>query len=80
MIIVFGSTVFFLYDNFYNTLAQVRVVYILRNQVAFDMVDIDLWNKVTQKYIDKKIPFIKNEKTFTDPFKPLVKNVETNEE
>lgn len=72
IILGLGISIFFLYDNFYQTLTQARVVYILKSQVAFETVDMSLWNKVIQNFQNKKTPHFKEGILKTDPFAPLV--------
>ena len=79
-ILSLGMTTWFLYDNFYRTLIQAKVIYVLRNQVTFEAIDINLWNKILQKFQDKKISQIKEDTKIPDPFSELVEVVEIKEE
>ena len=53
-ILILGISFCFLYNNFYQTLIQARIIYILKNQVAFESVNMQLWDKVTQNLENKK--------------------------
>lgn len=46
--------IYFLYRNFYQTIAQIKVVYILRTQVALNQVDVPLYKNVTAAWENKK--------------------------
>ncbi len=72
-IISLGMTAMFLYDNFYRTLIQAQVVYILRNQVALEVVDSALWDKVLKNFRYKKTSQIQENTKIPDPFSPLTK-------
>ncbi len=72
LILGLGISLFFLYDNFYNTLAQARVVYILKSQVAFETIDMALWQKIIQNYQNKKTPYFMTGVLKIDPFAPLI--------
>ena len=71
-VVALGGVVFFLYNNFYQTLTQAKVVYVLRSQVAFEIVDMDLWHKVLKNFQDKKTPRVEEGKIIDDPFGELV--------
>ncbi|HOY56254.1 MAG TPA: hypothetical protein PLH37_02405 [bacterium] len=64
----FGATIFFLYTYFYQAIAQVQTVYMLRSQVSFEIVDLNLWQKVKQNLDYKKTPAIKTDETIRNPF------------
>lgn len=71
LLVGFGGSIYFLYKYFYQTIAQVRVVSILRNQVALNQVNVPLYQKVLtaldlKKQFDDSV--LNNMK---DPFQPL---------
>ncbi|MBU4360344.1 hypothetical protein L6278_00235 [Candidatus Parcubacteria bacterium] len=67
-ILALGISFWFLYNNFYQTLTQARIVYVLKNQVAFEAVDMKLWNKITSVLKDKKKSALLTEEKLADPF------------
>ncbi len=54
MFILLLGLIYFLYRNFYQTIAQIKVVYILRTQVALNQVDVLLYKNVTAAWENKK--------------------------
>lgn len=65
-----------MYENFYGSLVQARVVYVLKSQVAFKVVDIYLWNKVQRAFENKKTLKIEEGAIIPDPFSPLIEVTE----
>jgi len=49
-------TVFFLYNNFYQSLNDVRILTTLKNQVATKTVDIKTWETISRRLAEKKQP------------------------
>lgn len=49
-------TVFFLYNNFFQSLNDVRILTTLKNQVATKAVDIKTWKTVSRRLEEKKQP------------------------
>lgn len=70
-LLTLGIALFFLYNNFYQTLSQARVVYVLKNQVSFEPVNIKLWEKVLLNLENKKKSNIGVDTLMTDPFIPF---------
>ncbi|GEM_PF-2888650 len=64
----FGATIFFLYIYFYQAIAQIQTVYMLRSQVSFEIVDSNLWQKVKQNLDYKKTPALKTNENIKNPF------------
>ena len=67
-----GVTVYFLYDNLYNTLAQAKVVYVLKSQVAYKIIDTTLWTKVEDSLNKKKTLHLTATTLVADPFIPFI--------
>lgn len=67
-ILVLCISSWFLYNNFYQTLAQAQVVYVLKNQVAFELVNMKLWNQITSALKNKKTSVLSIEENLNDPF------------
>jgi len=71
----------FLYRYFYQTIAQVKVVVILRNQVALAQVDMPLYRQVFNAWEAKKKFDPKSIEGLKDPFnilpevKPVIEEV-----
>ena len=74
-ILALGVSAWFLYNNFYQTLTQAQIVYVLKNQVAFESIDMKLWNKITFALKDKKTSVLSTEENLKDHFVPFI-NVE----
>jgi hypothetical protein len=53
MVVFLGLTVSFLYLNFYETITQARVIYNLKNQVDFELIDVHLYNQINQNLANK---------------------------
>ena len=73
---VLASCMVFLYQQFYETIAEVKVVHILQSQISLSQVDLPLYQTVTQSLNDKMKtdptllqnlpdPFIANQKPGT---------------
>ncbi len=56
VLLLFGfiSTIFFLYQYFYQTIAQVKVVSILKSQISLNQVNLPLYEKVINDWENKK--------------------------
>ncbi|MDP3986326.1 MAG: hypothetical protein U1C53_02780 [Candidatus Veblenbacteria bacterium] len=67
----FAFTISFLYQYFYQTIAQVKVVSILRNQVALNQVNLPLYQKVLNAWEIKKQFDPSALEGLRDSFKPL---------
>lgn len=61
----------FLYSNFFETLAQARVVIVLRNQLAISQIDVPLYQQVIAKIKSKKEFDSAVLATLKDPFQPV---------
>src|SRR3989338_570023 len=71
LLIIFGLTIIFLYQFFYQTVAQVKVVSILKNQVALNQVNVPLYQKVLNAWESKKQFNSSTLDNIGAPFKPL---------
>src|SRR3990167_8966186 len=71
LLAIFAFTISFLYQYFYQTIAQVKVVSILRNQVALNQVNLPLYQKVLNAWETKKKFTPSALEDLRDPFKPL---------
>lgn len=71
LLITFGLTINFLYEYFYQTIAQVKVVGILRNQVALNQINAPLYQKVLTAWESKKQFDETKLQGLNDPFRPL---------
>lgn len=67
----FSLTIGFLYKYFYETIAQVKVVSILKNQVALNQVNVPLYEKVLNAWDAKKQFNPSALDNIRDPFQPL---------
>ncbi len=67
-ILILGGGFFFLYENFYQTMVQAKIVYVLKNQVAFDTIDINLWEKVSKNHQQKTYSELEKINELVDPF------------
>ncbi len=54
VILAIGYTAWFLYYNFYQTLGHEQQIILLRKEVALDMVDMPLYNRVKEKMAEKQ--------------------------
>lgn len=72
VVLAIGITLFFLYEYFYRTLIQAKVVYVLKSQVAYKIIDTHLWNQVKTKFDNKKTSKINSDVIVFDPFKGFV--------
>ncbi len=72
-ILMLSASFYFLYNNFYQTLIQAKIIYVLKSQVAFESVNIELWDKVAQNLENKKISILSTEKKLNNPFVEFVK-------
>ncbi|MBI5465874.1 MAG: hypothetical protein HY974_01140 [Candidatus Kerfeldbacteria bacterium] len=61
----------FLYRYFYQTIAQVKIVVILRGQVALAQVDMSLYRQVFNAWEAKKKFDPQSTEGLRDPFNPL---------
>ncbi len=71
LIALLGWTTYFLYNYFYQTISQVKVVTILRSQIALHQVDLPLYQEIVAALEAKKKFDPEVLKTVNDPFKPL---------
>lgn len=63
----------FLHRNFYQTIAQLRIVSVLQNQVAFNQVNLTLYQSVFSSWENKKKFDPTVLEGFRDPFQALAK-------
>ena len=54
LLVAFGFTIYFLYQYFYQSIAQAKVVSILKNQVTLNQVNMPLYQKVLNAWEIKK--------------------------
>lgn len=71
LIACFGLSISFLYKYFYQTIAQVKVVSILKNQVALNQVNVPLYEKVLNAWDAKKQFNHSDLENIKDPFQPI---------
>lgn len=64
-------SVIFLHRHFYQTIAQLRVVSVLQNQVAFNQVNLTLYKEVFSAWEKKKQFDPASLEGFHDPFQSL---------
>lgn len=67
---IFGLTVFFLYNNFYETITQAKTVYVLKNQVALEVADVHLYDQIKINLTDKKSLGSFELRDLNNPFAP----------
>lgn len=76
MVVFLGLTVSFLYLNFYETITQARVIYNLKNQVDFELIDVHLYNQINQNLANKNSLLDLKVRELNNPFaktiEPLV--------
>lgn len=65
VILIFVSV--FLYENFYQTIAQTKEILVLREKVALDTVNMDKFNSIMDKLARKTAP--KELKNIGSPFR-----------
>ena len=66
-----GFNAFFLYNEFYKTMTEAEVVYMLSSQVSFEIVNINLWEKIEENIKYKKTPAFTGEEILNNPFADL---------
>ncbi len=54
LFVVLAICVVFLYQEFYQTIAQAKVVYILQSQISLSRVDVPLYQSIFQNLEEKK--------------------------
>jgi hypothetical protein len=57
----------FLYDNFYKAVNDARVLTTIKSQVALEVVDMELWDKINKEFEWKKQPLAEKE-IINNPF------------
>jgi len=67
-IILFSWLAFFIYQNLYVTASDIKVLYMLKSQVAQEMVDMEAWNKIN-KEIKWKQQLLVDTTLLNNPFK-----------
>jgi len=72
ILLTFGFNVVFLYNNFYKTITQVEIVYMLNSQVSFEIIDINLWDDIEKTIEHKKTPVLEPEEILKNPFASLI--------
>lgn len=68
IILALGLNMVFLYNDFYKTVAQVEIVYMLSSQVSFEVVDINLWNDIEKNIEYKKTSVLQTNEILNNPF------------
>lgn len=71
LLVLFVLTIIFLYQYFYQTIAQAKVVSILKNQVALNQVNMPLYQKVFNAWDAKKQFDPSALENIRDTFRPL---------
>lgn len=66
-----SALLMFLYQYFYQTISQARVVSVLRNQLAISQINIPLYQEVLAKIQSKKVFDAAALTALKDPFQPL---------
>lgn len=69
----------FLYYNFYQTIAQVKVVYILRSQVSLTQINLPLYEQVSDRLTAKQTPDIDIAEIKNNPFTSLPGSTDKND-
>lgn len=67
-IIIFLWLAFFMYQNFYVTIGDIKVLSILKNQVTQEMVNIQTWDEV-KKELEWKKQILADTELLNNPFK-----------
>jgi len=75
-----GFTVYFLYNDFYKAITQAEVIYILRSEVSFEVVNAPLWQKIKNNLDIKQTPTIANTTDIQNPFMIKITPTEEMEE
>jgi hypothetical protein len=68
IVLALGLNITFLYNDFYKTVAQVEIVYMLSSQVSFEVVDINLWNDIEKNIEYKKTSALETDEILRNPF------------
>jgi len=55
---VFAFVVFFLYQNFYQTIVQANIVIVLKNQVSLQSIDTDAFKRAFSVHTYKQSPLL----------------------
>lgn len=71
LLAAFIFTIYFLYQYFYQTIAQAKVVSILKNQVTMNQINIPLYQKVLDSWESKKEFDDTLLQNIKDAFRPL---------
>ncbi|HAO81526.1 MAG: hypothetical protein UV57_C0002G0019 [Parcubacteria group bacterium GW2011_GWD2_43_10] len=71
LLVAFGFTIYFLYQYFYQSIAQAKVVSILKNQVTLNQVNMPLYQKVLNAWEIKKQFDESSLENVKDSFRPL---------
>lgn len=66
-----GALLVFLYQNFYQTITQARIVSVLRSQLALGQINIPLYQEVLANLQKKKQFDASSISSLKDPFQPL---------
>ena len=66
MVAVFASVIFFLYQNFYQTIVQANIVVVLKNQVSLQSIDIEAFNRALAVHTYKQSRLVPD--AVSDPF------------
>jgi len=71
LLLLLIASIFFLYRYFYQTVAEVKTVAILKSQVALSQVDLPLYQKVFSAWENKKKFDPASLENINDPFRSL---------
>jgi len=74
LIVSLVGLVVFLYFNFYQTITQSKIIIVLKQEVAYEMPDTILYDRIIQKIKTKKeaLRKILEEEKISDPFTPKI--------
>lgn len=67
VIVIIMLSAIFIQEYFLNTLSDVKVVNVLKNQVVVEAVDMGQWQRINKKLEEKKQPWIED-KISNNPF------------
>ena len=79
IILVLGFNIVFLYNDFYKTITQTEIVYILNSQVSFEVVNIKLWNDIEKNIKYKKTSVLETDEQLRNLFSGFDIAIETDE-
>ena len=69
LVFTLGGSVYFIYNNIYQTIGEIQSIIILKSQISTEVIDFDRLQKVNEKWNIKnntEIPTLTR-----DPFNPI---------